>query len=160
MNRDRSLSGERGAPSMRRYQPSDLAECAALMRSNIPKSFLPGDLATFTTWLTSTTDPFFICAIAGQIVACGGYSLVLPAQAWLRWGIVAREHHRRGIGSYLLTRRLHEMRRGTHSVGEVRVETSQHSYGFFVRHGFKVESWRSDAFGPGHDRVEMALRLP
>jgi len=87
-------------------------------------------------------------------MGCGGFEMTGPHQVDLNWGMVHREFHRHGYGTALLRYRLERIRR---LFGEViiRVETSQHSKGFFEKYGFETKETKLDGFGPAIDYVLM-----
>ena len=100
------------------------------------------------------TENFYVVAEGVTIVSCGGFEMTAPHQMDLNWGMVHRDFHRQGYGSALLRYRLERIRE---LLGEVtiRVETSQHSQGFFEKHGFETKETRLDGFGPNIDYVLM-----
>jgi len=141
------------------YVPErDFTQCLDLMQGNIPRYFLAEDLSDFEQWLMTRKCPFFVCWLGNEIVGCGGYSLTPNATGRLRRGMVRQSCHREGLGSYLLCVRIARMR--SEGVRDLYVDTSQHSEGFFLRHGFRVISRLQNGYGPGHDRVELHLHLP
>lgn len=132
----------------------DLSACMDVMRTNVPASFVKDDMDTFESWLRASRCPFLVCRRKGELIGCGGYSVDSGNDVgWLRWGMVRRDQHRRRVGSSILRERL--ARLGELGVRTVRVDTSQHSQGFFLRHGFGVLATHPDGYWEGHDRVEM-----
>lgn len=147
-----------GELALLEYVPGrDFTQCLDLMQTNIPRSFLAEDLADFGQWLKTRECPFFVCWRGNEIVGCGGYSLKPEANGQLRWGMVRQSCHREGLGSYLLCIRVARMR--SEGVRDLYVDTSQHSEGFFVGHGFRVISRLRNGYGPGHDRVDLHRHL-
>ena len=148
------------AHQVRAFAEGDTDACVALMRENTPEFFTSSELAAFEDWLGSNTSPYLVIEDAdGRLLACGGYSVnVAERLAGLTWGMVARARHRQGIGSLLLRERLQRIA-GDGRALEVVLDTSQHSRGFFERHGFRVVCIQTDGYGPGLDRCDMRLRL-
>lgn len=134
----------------------DGTACLAVMRSNVPGFFLERELDEYELWLASRSSPYLvIVAATGEVLACGGYAVDAPSGiAGLTWGMVAAQHQRRGLGSLLLDERIARIARDP-KVREIRLDTSQHSRGFFERHGFEVSDARRDGYGPGLDRIEL-----
>ncbi len=145
---------------LRPYAPEDRPACLAILNGNTPPYFAPHERAQFETFLDTEADPYFVVVDgADQVIACGGY-LRLPDSpvAILTWGMVARERHRQGIGWFLLLERLHRMGQDP-AIARVRLETSQHTYGFFEKAGFVTTRIVEDGFGPGLHQYEMWLEL-
>jgi ribosomal protein S18 acetylase RimI-like enzyme len=137
----------------------DIPACLALMRGNVPRYFSEQDLADFGPWLAARTSPFLVLVEDERIVACGGYRVdAATGEAGLTWGMVEREDQRRGLGSLLLRERL-AMIEGEPGVRAVVLDTSQHSRGFFERHGFRAVAETPDGYGPGLDRIDMRLEI-
>lgn len=72
--------------------------------------------------------------------------------------MVARELQGTGLGKMLTTARLRAAQT-TPGVAQVRIDTSQHTQGFYRRFGFTVEKIVPDGYGPGLDRWDMLLRF-
>lgn len=145
---------------LRSYQAADHDGCLAIFDSNTPKFFAPHERAEFAEFLTTKTDPYFVVIDdQGQIVGCGGY-FVIPnrATAVLTWGMVDNSLHRQGIGRFLLLARLQRICQEP-DVERVFINTSQHSYGFFEKIGFVVESIVENGFTEGLHEYKMRLSL-
>jgi ribosomal protein S18 acetylase RimI-like enzyme len=104
--------------------------------------------------------PYLVVAdAAGEVAACGGYAVhSAAAQASFCWGMVRRDRHGLGLGRRLAEARL-SLIRGDGRVNRVRLDTGQHTLGFYQRLGFRLESVRPDGYGPGMDRYDMLLKL-
>jgi GNAT superfamily N-acetyltransferase len=141
------------------YDPTHKAACLAIFDANTPAFFAPHERAEFVEFLDNDADPYFVVADAGAVVACGGYFVIptTPA-AVLTWGMVDWARHRQGIGWFLLLARLqrlcHEPR-----IKVVKLQTSQHSAGFFERAGFAVQTITEDGYAPGMHQYNMGLVL-
>ncbi len=77
--------------------------------------------------------------------------------AWLRWGMVAAEHHRQGIGRRLLETRLRWIATQP-MVDAIRVATTGAVSPFFARMGFDVVEVIAGYYGPGMARYDLELR--
>lgn len=144
---------------LRPYTVLDKHACEAIARSNAPRFFLESELPEFSAFLSEPGCPYFVVEdSASELIACGGYYL-LPEQnsARLCWGMVQRDKHRAGVGSFLLCARMKEIARA--GIARVCLDTSQHSAGFFAKHGFQTLNIAPDGYGPGLDRLEMELKL-
>jgi len=147
---------------LRPYQPEDRPACLAIFDGNTPPYFAPHERAQFETFLDTEAQayPYFVVeGDDGQVLGCGGYlRLGDTPVAILTWGMVARERHRQGIGWFLLLERLHRMSLDP-AIARVKLETSQHTYGFFEKAGFVTKRIVTDGFGPGLHQHDMLLEL-
>ena len=144
----------------RSYAAGDRAACLALFDGNVPLFFTEAERADFADFLDSRAGDWAYQLIErdGAVVACGGVALGADGcTAGLCWGMVARDRHRAGLGRALIQARLAAAR--ALGARQVRLDTSQHSQGFYARQGFVVERVTADGYGPGLDRWDMVLRL-
>ncbi|MNE23221.1 Acetyltransferase (GNAT) family protein [compost metagenome] len=147
--------------NIRPYTVSDLDVCLRLFDGNVPQFFAPTEREDFVVFLKnlSLEDAFIVIESDGSVVACGGYVLEDSGiSAGLCWGMVERALHAKGFGRVLTDARLKSIREKS-GVTRVRLDTSQHSHGFYARFGFRVENVVKDGYGPGLDRLDMVLSL-
>jgi ribosomal protein S18 acetylase RimI-like enzyme len=130
--------------------------CLALFDSNVPRYFYADERAGFETFLDAPLGPYFVGRLDGKIIAAGGYAEDRGrAGTWaLCWGIVAAPLHHRGFGQELLKARLHALSE-LPGVQEVRINTTQHTSGFFERFGFVVTEIEQHGYGPELHRYAM-----
>jgi predicted GNAT family N-acyltransferase len=145
-------------PHLRRYHAGDKARCLELFRSNIPRFFAPHEEAEFTEFLEQELQDcdYFVLEEADSLLGCGGV-FVQDDLAGLCWGLIDNTRHRQGLGSLLLQGRLEHLYRHYPEVQVVRLDTSQHSQGFFARFGFVTTNVTPGAYAPGLDRFDMTL---
>lgn len=141
---------------IRDYAPEDCAACIAMFAGNMPQFFAPHELTEFSEFLDERPSDYFVVEQAGIVIGCGGF-YTLGEVGGLCWGMVHRDWHRRGIGWMLLTRRLHALR--DRGVVLVRLDTTQHSHGFFAKAGFKIMQITEHGYAPGMHRYDMELVL-
>lgn len=144
---------------MRPYARSDQASCLALFDGNVPVFFAASERQDFARFLEQDALNWSYQALErnGHIVACGGFAVEKDGKtASLCWGMVDRGLQGTGLGSALTQARLGAAA-GTPGVTQVRLDTSQHTQGFYARFGFQVEAITQDGYGPGLDRWEMRL---
>ena len=147
-------------PGLRRYRGEDRAACLALFDSNVPDYFAALERADFIRTLDEIDDgivAYWLIEREGEgVVACGGYAASdgEASVAVLCWGMVRRDLHRRGLGERLLSERLRRIDADPAFAWCV-LETTQHSRGFYARHGFRAVREQRDGFAPGFDLVEM-----
>ena len=150
---------------IRPYITADKEGCVAAFKSNMPKYFAPHELTDFEEWLDKQHDTetvggakqFFVVDLDGKIIACGGY-YVHPEtkEARMSWGLVHHDFHKQGIGKMFLKYRITAIKAQFPGC-VVAVDTSQHSYPFFEKSGFKTIKVTDDFYAPGLDRYDMVL---
>lgn len=146
---------------VRAYTSSDRSGCITLFDSNVPHFFAETERNGFVEFLDHQAAAWSYQVIERNscVVACGGHALEPDGvTASLCWGMVERELQGSGLGS-LLTVRRSQIIGAIPGVSRVRLDTSQHTRGFYERFGFSAEAIVPDGYGPGLDRWDMFLRL-
>lgn len=146
---------------VRGYRSSDRDACLALFRGNVPDFFAASEEAQFAGFLDrqAAKCAYQVIVRDGHIVACGGHVTESDGiTASFCWGMVERGRHRTGLGRLLTEARLRAAR-ATPGVRQVRLDTSQHTQGFYARFGFETVAVVKDGYDPGLDRWDMLLRL-
>ncbi|RIH83073.1 Acetyltransferase (GNAT) domain protein [Calidithermus terrae] len=72
--------------------------------------------------------------------------------------MVHRRHHGGGLGKRLLLERLYRLAQYP-EVAFIRLDTSQHTCGFFEKLGFATIKTEPNGYAPGLDRYDMQLWL-
>lgn len=130
-----------------------------LFDSNTPDYFLVEERPSLEAYLDELPGPAWVAlASAGDVVGFGGVSFSNEHSAWIRWGMVDRDHHRGGIGRQLLETRLAWIAANS-SARQVRVGTTAAIAGFFQRFGFDLETVIPDGIGPGVARHVLVRRI-
>lgn len=146
---------------IRQFETADTAACLALFDGNVPDFFAQAERDDFRTFLRSLPGlPYLVATRRGRVLACGGYELHAGGtRAGLTWGMVDRGQQGMGIGRALTAARLARLAE-IPGLQEVRIETSQHTRGFYEGFGFTLIDLVPNGFGPGLDRCDMVLRFP
>lgn len=141
----------------RLYQSSDRETCLALLRSNQPLYFNQDDQRDFEEWLDhGQTETYWLLIHHEKPVGCGGIFINHErAEAGLAWGMIHQAHHQQGYGAALTTFRLGEISKRVSY--PVKLCTSQHTYRFYERLGFKVVKVTPNGFDQDLDRYDMTL---
>ncbi|MFN4208896.1 MAG: GNAT family N-acetyltransferase [Agrobacterium albertimagni] len=144
------------------YRPKDFSACLSIFDGNAPRYFSPEERVEFIQFLGTidhAANPYLVLTLNGSVVACGGLSINAATRtASLSWGMVNEAYHRCGFGTRLTEERLN-LARSLPDLVEVTLATSQHTYEFYERHGFKVARITADGFAEDLDRYDMTLRL-
>jgi N-acetylglutamate synthase-like GNAT family acetyltransferase len=154
--------------NIRAYTTQDRQDCLAIFESNCPKYFDADEILGLENWLngqdsgqityqTSASDYFYVLEENLKIIACGGFYIVKDKpNANMVWGMVNQSHHKNGYGSLLFQHRINQIKM-LHPNFNIMLDTSQHTYAFFEKFGFKTHKISKDAYGPGLDRYDMIL---
>lgn len=150
---------------LRDYRPNDKAACLAIFDSNIPQFFARHERLEFDAFLNAPLCTYFVieadnAPFPAPIIGCGGYHYdPETSKAILCWGMVARAHHKTGVGKALLVGRLMKLCAESDGAAVLRLNTSQHTYGFFEKFGFVVTRIVEHGFAPGLHEYDMELRM-
>ena len=138
-----------------------------MFKSNMPAFFAPVELPLFESWLDDLdkgregkkgTIYNYVLFEEQQPMACGGFSIGAHDQkATMAWGMVHRNHHRRGLGREFLNFRINRIRQMFPS-SFIALDTTQFSVGFYEKQGFVVTGMTKDFYAPGLDRYDMVFR--
>ncbi len=143
----------------RPYAAADREACLALFDSNAPRFFDPSERAGFERFLDEMLWPYQLIEREGRVVACGGHAMEPDGRTVsLCWGMVEQGLHRQGLGRRLTEARL-AAARAEPGASSVRLDTGQHTTGFYERFGFVIERVVRDGYAPGSDRFDMRLRF-
>lgn len=150
---------------IRPYSPTDRTACLDIFNSNLPRYFAPEELDLLINWLnakdknetaykSNIAEHFYVLETEGTVNACGGFYIDNNHHAKMTWGMVHNGLHGTGLGKALLLDRLKEIGK-LYPGCSVALDTSQHTYGFFEKLGFKVTKITKDGYGEGLDRYDM-----
>lgn len=151
--------------TIRPYQASDYSGCIQAFEGNHPEFFADHEKIEFQELLDDLSQGkdedslyYYVVEIENQIAACAGFYFPDNESntAGLVWGMVARQFHRKGIGKQLLTFRLNKIRE-LRPGASVILDTTQLSFPFFEKLGFRVTQVTPDFYAPGLDRYDMVL---
>jgi len=152
--------------TFRDYKPSDRAACLELFNSNMPKFFDPVELPLYEGWLDALdkgekvfdknrAEHYFVAEKDGKIVACGGLCIRAEKDfASMAWGMVDNSLHKQGLGKAFLEFRIKTVGERYPGFG-IELDTTQHSFGFFEKFGFRTTKITENSYAPGMHRYDM-----
>jgi ribosomal protein S18 acetylase RimI-like enzyme len=112
-----------------------------------------------TVYPSNEKEYFFVAEMNAKIIGCGGYYLPKNSSlAKMAWGMVHSRHHKKGFGRHLLTFRIQEIGKEAPS-RSIELDTSQHTYRFFEKLGFKVVKISENGYGTGLHRYDMVKKM-
>ena len=147
---------------IKKYSTSDFDQCVYIFKSNVPEYFAKDELSDFQKYLKNISkikdgwnDSFFILNRDKKIVGCAGLGINKSKKiATLSWGMVARNYHGKGIGSQLTKYRLNLLQSYKLDL-KISLDTSQHSYLFYEKFGFKMVDIEHDGYEKGMHKYNM-----
>lgn len=154
-------------PNIRNYTASDRNACMEVFKTNVPKYFTSEEVNEFDRFLTKLSDlealdnPFYyVLELDNRIIGCGGFGekegIDGIASTTFVWGMVHNDYHKKGFGEKLLRFRLTEIRIQFPNRKAI-LDTTQFSYTFFEKYGFKTVKITENSYGEGMHRYDMVL---
>lgn len=140
--------------------------CLAAFQSNIPVYFTPEEINDFTNFLEQRAMPkdneiqttfYYVLLKNNEVIGCGGFGeRERDGTVTLAWGLVHSDFHKQGVGKLLLQHRLTEARK-VYPSKTIYLDTTQYSYPFFEKFGFKTTKIKIDFYMKGMHRYDMEL---
>lgn len=144
---------------IRPYELSDRTILEEIFMLNTPKYFAPEELGDFLEYLDLFGDDYVVAVVGGQIVGGGGYWIrESDQQGGLSWAFLHPDFQGTGVGKALAVYRIDKIK-ASGKAKTIMVETSQHSFGFYEKFGFKLVGQQSDYWAPGIDLCSAVLDL-
>ncbi len=148
------------------YLPEHKAVLISIFKSNMPPYFAEEELPLFDAFLdrdiNNLNRPYCVVFKGNAIVGCGGIGTNEPAKYTnephiiMCWGMVHQKYHKQGLGKALLEFRIEQSKKlfpGT----KIALGTTQHSFPFFEKYGFKIVHYEKDHWAKGLDLYQMEL---
>ena len=140
--------------------------CLAAFQSNIPLYFTPEEIYDFTNFLEQRAMPkeneiqttfYYVLLKNNEVIGCGGFGeRERDGTVTLAWGLVHSDVHKHGFGKLLLQHRLTEARK-VYPTKTIYLDTTQYSFPFFEKFGFKTTKITNDFYMNGMHRYDMEL---
>ncbi|WP_428664574.1 GNAT family N-acetyltransferase [Runella sp.] len=145
--------------TFRTYDLSDRTNLEEIFMLNTPKYFAPEELGDFLEYLDIFGDDYVVAMVDRQIVGGGGYWIQSSThQGGLSWAFLHPDFQGTGVGKALAIYRIDQIK-ASGEAKSILVETSQHSFGFYEKLGFKLLSQQRDYWAPGIDLYSAVLEL-
>lgn len=152
---------------IRTYEASDKEACMAAFKTNVPKFFTHGEVGDFEHFLDRMNDPaelsktpYYVMKLDEQLIGCGGFAekegIDGTNAITFTWGLVHRDFHKQGYGEELLRFRIREIK-AQFPGRQVILDTTQFSYTFFEKYGFKTVKYTENGYAEGMHRYDMIL---
>lgn len=152
---------------IRTYVASDKLECLAAFTSNVPLYFTQGEIALFEAFLDKFHDVrdgkledgthYYVIVENERVIGCGGFGHHDDSDViFMAWGLVHNNFHKKGFGEKLLKFRIEQIKK-IHPGARIGLDTTQYSYPFFEKFGFRTTNITNDYYEPGMHRYDMVL---
>lgn len=131
----------------------------------MPLYFADDELPYFDAFLDGDAmncGSYYVVFKHNEIVACGGIALNEPTKytntphVIMTWGMVHYKHHKTGLGKVLLLHRIEEAKKIYPGI-KIALGTTQHTWQFFEKYGFKTVFFEKDHWAKGLDLYQMEL---
>lgn len=133
-------------------------------KTNVPKYFMEEEINDFDQFLAKLENPeetdkppYYVMELDGKIIGCGGFGEKEGTDAiTFIWGMVHNDYHKKGYGEHLLVFRLAEIKKQFPDK-QVVLDTTQFSFPFFEKYGFRTVKITENFYGEGMHRYDMVL---
>ncbi len=139
--------------NIRAYSPKDKPRLLVLLQLNTPKYFSAEEEKDFSCYLDHEREAYFVVEVNNKIVGCGGINTEND-KGILSWAFFHPNYQHQGLGSQLVAYRLHYLLKYK-QISTIIVRTSQHTYKFYEKNGFKKLSVKTDFWAKGYHLYEM-----
>ena len=104
-------------------------------------------------------QPFYVINYNNKTIGCGGFGdKDNNGIISLAWGLIHKDFHKMGYGEKLLNYRIEQIKLLKPKFPVI-IDTTQYSYGFFEKYGFKVTKITNDYYEIGMHRYDMILEI-
>ena len=138
-----------------------------IFKTNVPTYFTLEEVDEFERFLTKLSDPgatdnppYYVLELENKLIGCGGIGEKKGIDGvdsiTFVWGMVDRSYHKKGFGEQLLQFRLEEIK-SQFPNKPVILDTTQFSYTFFEKYGFRTVKITENSYGEGMHRYDMVF---
>lgn len=140
-----------------KYKHAYRENCIKIFKSNLPKFFAHEELQQFEAFLDQSVDQYYVVQIDDRLIGCGGIFFdEKNDEVGLCWGMVDASYHGQRIGKVLTQFRL-DLLKKLYTGKILKIDTSQHTAGFYEKNGFKIVDILLNGFGEGLDKYVMMI---
>ena len=141
--------------NIREYKSADKPCLIELLRLNTPHYFSPEEEQDLIDYLNNSIYKYYVLTKNENIVGAGGINLSDDLTTGiLSWDFFHTDYQGKGLGSTLTRFRIQKIKEIS-TVTTVRVRTSQLTYKFYGKFGFKIREISKDYWAKGLDLYRM-----
>jgi ribosomal protein S18 acetylase RimI-like enzyme len=142
---------------VRKWNDSYEADVIQLLRLNTPVFFAPEEEFDLQYYFKNHAENYYVILVDGIVIGAGGFNLSEDqCAATLSWDIIHPDWHGQRMGSLLTTYRIKKIRENP-GITKLRVRTSQYTFGFYEKIGFKLLKIVHDYWASGFDLYDMEM---
>ena len=142
---------------LRDFSEADKSECLDVAKSNIPYYFSEDDFIEFEKWFNNQDcKNLYVLIIENKVIGIGGF-YYQNNQARLIYGLIHKNYHKQNYGSLLIEHRIKKIKEINSSI-DISLETTEKTYKFFEKFGFKTTSITPKFYYGIFDKHEMVLK--
>ncbi|MBF25934.1 MAG: hypothetical protein CMP49_05415 [Flavobacteriales bacterium] len=131
-----------------------------IFKTNTPTFFDYSEQKLFENYLLIKDKEYFVVLNnSNNIVGSGGYSYDNTTKTIdLTWGMIDFNFHNKGFGTALLNYRILQIELNFPK-RDIRLNTTQKTFKFYEKFGFKIEKFTKDYYTEGLDRYDMLRKI-
>ncbi len=142
---------------IRKYTHQDKSSVIELLQQNTPDFFDPSEEKDFKYYLAHEIEDYFVIEQDNQVIGSGGINYFPKNNtAKISWDFIAPKFQGKGIGKKLTEYRIEYLKKKT-EIKRIIVRTSQFTYLFYEKLGFKLEKIEKDFWAKGYDLYQMKM---
>ncbi|MCD6018844.1 MAG: hypothetical protein K0S53_1965 [Bacteroidetes bacterium] len=146
------------------YLPEYKNRLLDIFKSNMPLYFAEEEFPLFSAFLEKDVfvKHYAVVFKDNILIGCGGIALNEPGKyttephVIMTWGMVHHDYHKQNFGKALLAFRISEAGKIYPGI-KIALGTTQHTYRFFEKYGFKTVCFEKDHWAKGLDLYQMEL---
>lgn len=143
---------------IRAYSEKDKIKVIGLLKKNTPKYFDPSEEPELEKYLDNQMEDYFIYAEGSEILGAGGINYFPEEKlARISWDIVEPNAQGKGIGRKLMQYRINQLKENK-NIETIIVRTSQHTFKFYEKMGFQLETVEKDFWAKGFHLYQMTMK--
>ncbi len=144
---------------IRTFSAKDKPYLINLINLNTPTYFDAAEEKDFIVYLEKQIEDYYVIEQDNVIIGCGGINYETDKNtAIISWDIIHPDFQKKGLGKELLVYRINRIK-DLNSYANIIVRTSQFSFQFYEKYGFKLIKCTKDYWAKGIDLYKMSYKL-
>ena len=141
---------------VQKYHSDYFEYCVSIFKTNTPHFLDYSEQPLFENYLLKKNIQYYVLFNEdNRIVSSGGYGYNNKIKTVdLTWGMVDGNYHKNGFGRYLTEYRIRKITT-EYPKSDVLLNTTQHTFRFYEKFGFKITKMTKDYYALGLDRYDM-----